>query len=196
MKTIRNNVFRENVIKKSKFLTYIYSVTKLREIDEILAKLRIEHKSATHICFAYVLCSPNVEKCSDDGEPSGTAGKPILDVIKKNNLVNILIVVVRYFGGVKLGAGGLIRAYSNSAKEVLGTMQIIDLSTYLAIFVKISLDNKYLIESNKNIKIIDTDYSHISDKIMCYNLLVKDDETCNKLEKISKEFRIVDRIMM
>ena len=85
-------------IKKSKFITYIYPYNSIKEIELTLKELRQKHKDATHVCYAYVVASPNMEKCSDDGEPDGTAGKPILDVIKKNNLTDILIVVVRYFG--------------------------------------------------------------------------------------------------
>ena len=106
-------------IKKSKFITYIYPYNNVGEIDLTLDDLRQKHKDATHVCYAYVVASPNMEKCSDDGEPDGTAGKPILDVIKKNNLTDVLIVVVRYFGGVKLGAGGLVRAYAGSAGEIV-----------------------------------------------------------------------------
>ena len=106
-------------IKKSKFISYIYPVSDAQEVENYLADLRKEHKDATHICYAYVIKSPNLEKCSDDGEPDGTAGKPLLDVIKKNELCDVLLVVVRYFGGIKLGAGGLVRAYSGSGSDIL-----------------------------------------------------------------------------
>ena len=111
-------------IKKSKFISYAFPVDNQVEVLDILQKLRKEHKEATHVCFAYVLNSPNLEKASDDGEPDGTAGKPILDVIKKNNLHDILVIVVRYFGGIKLGAGGLVRAYSTSAGDVVKQCRI------------------------------------------------------------------------
>ncbi|MDD4815852.1 MAG: YigZ family protein [Clostridia bacterium] len=106
-------------IKKSKFFGYAYNVENVSQIEEILSTLKKEHKKATHICFAYVLQSPNLEKCFDDGEPSGTAGKPILNVLQKQKKSNILVCVVRYFGGIKLGAGGLLRAYSKTASEAL-----------------------------------------------------------------------------
>lgn len=111
-------------IKKSKFISYVFPVDNQDDVLDILQNLRKEHKEANHVCFAYVLSSPNFEKASDDGEPDGTAGKPILDVIKKNNLQDILIAVVRYFGGIKLGAGGLVRAYSTSAGDIVKLCRI------------------------------------------------------------------------
>ena len=104
-------------IKKSKFIAYYYEVNSVEEIKEILEDLKKEHKKARHIPYAYKIDN-NIKK-SDDKEPSGTSGMPILNIIEKNNLNHTLITVVRYFGGIKLGAGGLIRAYSNAAKEVV-----------------------------------------------------------------------------
>lgn len=104
-------------IKKSKFMSYAFNVTNKEEIDEILAELKKEHRKARHLPYAYKFDN-NIKK-SDDKEPANTAGGPILNIIEKNNLNNILIVVVRYFGGIKLGAGGLIRAYGAAAKEVI-----------------------------------------------------------------------------
>lgn len=103
-------------IKKSKFIGLYYEVTNVEEIPSILNELKKEHKKARHIPYAYKI--DNQVKKSDDKEPSGTAGLPILNIIEKNNLNNTLIVIIRYFGGIKLGAGGLIRAYANTAKEV------------------------------------------------------------------------------
>ena len=107
-------------IKKSKFIGYAYKISSVSDVKNTLEKLKKEHKKATHICYAYKLIGEDYsEKAFDDGEPNGTAGKPILNVINKKNLSNILVVVVRYFGGIKLGAGGLLRAYSKTASETL-----------------------------------------------------------------------------
>lgn len=106
-------------IKKSKFIGLYFSVKSQDEVVEILNNLKKEHKKATHICYAYRLTSPFSEKAFDDGEPSGTAGKPILNVLQKQDKKDSLLVVVRYFGGIKLGAGGLVRAYSKTASETL-----------------------------------------------------------------------------
>lgn len=118
MKDFENNF--ELIINKSRFVSYKFEINSLDEVKSILDELKKEHKKCTHICYAYVYSREVVsEKCSDDGEPNGTAGYPILNVVKKKNLTNVLVVVVRYFGGIKLGAGGLTRAYTKSAASVL-----------------------------------------------------------------------------
>ena len=104
-------------VKKSKFYAYYYEVHSKDEVDSILNDIKKEHKKARHIPYVYKI--DNLIKKRDDGEPSNTAGMPIYNVIDKNNLNNCLIVIVRYFGGIKLGAGGLFRAYSTSAAEVI-----------------------------------------------------------------------------
>lgn len=104
-------------VKKSKFIGYYYEVDTVEDVDIILEQLKKEHKKARHLPYAYKI--DGYIKKSDDKEPSGTAGMPILNIIDKNNLNHVLVVVVRYFGGVKLGAGGLVRAYSNTAKECI-----------------------------------------------------------------------------
>lgn len=110
----------EIVIEKSRFVAYYFEVKTPQQAKDIVARLKSEHKKCTHICWAYVCKSEGVfEKYCDDGEPSQTAGRPILNVIKKQNLFDCMICVVRYFGGIKLGVGGLVRAYTKSASEVL-----------------------------------------------------------------------------
>lgn len=118
VKEIARDSQNELIINKSKFIALSFAVHGVEEVGTILSKIKKEYNTSTHVCFAYKLLGGE-EKCSDDGEPQGTAGRPILDVIKKSSLVNLLVAVVRYFGGVKLGAGGLVRAYSNSASTVL-----------------------------------------------------------------------------
>ena len=104
-------------IKKSKFIAYYYEINDKDEVDEILDYLKKEHKKARHIPYAYKI--GNIVKKSDDKEPSNTAGTPIYNIIMQNNLDNVFIAVVRYFGGTLLGAGLLTRSYLNSAKEVI-----------------------------------------------------------------------------
>ena len=114
MKLINKN---EIIIKKSRFLGFIYEIDNEEDIKNILNNIRKEHKKAKHFPYAYKL--NNMAKKSDDKEPSGTAGLPIYNIIERNNLNNILIIIVRYFGGIELGAGGLIRAYSHTASNLL-----------------------------------------------------------------------------
>lgn len=104
-------------IKKSKFIGLYYEVNTIDEVNTILNEIKKEHKKARHIPYAYKIDN-NIKK-TDDKEPSGTAGMPILNIIEKNNLNHCLLLVIRYFGGIKLGTGGLIRAYSTTAKEVI-----------------------------------------------------------------------------
>lgn len=109
-------------IKRSEFLAYSFPVRDENDAAEKLAAVRKKHYDARHVCYAYIADEQGlIARFSDDGEPSGTAGKPILDVIKKNGLSKSLIAVVRYFGGILLGAGGLTRAYSDSAAGAVKT---------------------------------------------------------------------------
>ena len=116
--TIKGEGFAEIIEKKSRFIASVYPVESQDEADQILAQLRKKYWDATHNCFAYQIGERDeIQRCSDDGEPQGTAGKPILDVLKGHDIKNTLIVVTRYFGGTLLGTGGLVRAYGKSAKE-------------------------------------------------------------------------------
>lgn len=123
MYMIKENLENEIIINKSKFITKLYKVDSVIEINEILKNLKKEYKDATHICYAYIV--GNNKKCSDDKEPKNTAGMPMLSVLENKELTSILSVVIRYFGGIKLGAGGLLRAYSNSVSEALLKTNII-----------------------------------------------------------------------
>lgn len=117
---IKDSVENTIVIQKSEFITRLFRVNNIDEINQILADIRKKHYDAKHNCYAYILGdSQEIQKASDDGEPQKTAGFPMLDVLKKNNLTNILAITTRYFGGILLGSGGLIRAYSSSVSEAL-----------------------------------------------------------------------------
>ena len=113
MKIIKEKKEKILEIKKSKFIGLSFKVYSQDEIKDLLSTYQEKYSDATHICYAYIL--PNGEKYSDDNEPTGSAGLPILNILKKNNLCYTLIIVIRYFGGIKLGSNGLVRAYSNTA---------------------------------------------------------------------------------
>ncbi|MDD2574859.1 MAG: YigZ family protein [Acholeplasmataceae bacterium] len=119
MKYILDKIENEIIIDKSRFITNLIPITSLDEANETLSQIRKAHYNATHNCYAYILENQMIQKMSDDGEPSRTAGMPILEALKANELDNVLCVVTRYFGGVKLGKGGLIRAYKNSTLEAI-----------------------------------------------------------------------------
>lgn len=114
MKQIKTRIVIKTEIKKSKFITNLIPVKSVSEAESELSLLKKEHYNATHNCYAYVINKQMNQKMSDDGEPSRTAGFPILDALLRNNLDNVLCVVTRYFGGIQLGKGGLIRAYKNA----------------------------------------------------------------------------------
>lgn len=125
MQTIKQNTHNEIIIKNSKFICYLYKIKDITEIEKYLTNIKNIEKDATHYCYAYIL--NELKKSSDDGEPSGTAGFPILKVLENNNLNNILAIVVRYFGGIKLGAGGLVRAYTKSTTNTISNDNIVNL---------------------------------------------------------------------
>lgn len=125
--TIKSKAEGQVTEKRSKFLAFAYPVEDVESVKELLDGLKKEYYDARHICWAYML-GPHQEvlRANDDGEPSGTAGKPILGQIKSNELTNIVIFVIRYFGGVKLGTGGLIVAYKEAAAECLSSAEFVE----------------------------------------------------------------------
>jgi len=125
MYTLKTNNSYELEIKKSKFISKIYKINTIEEATSILLDLKKQYNDATHICYAYIV--NEYKKSSDDGEPGGTAGIPMLQVLEKNNLNYILCVVIRYFGGIKLGAGGLVRAYTKSVSDLIKQTDIVEL---------------------------------------------------------------------
>ena len=140
MKSIINKEIDEITIKNSKFIGIIMPIESKDDVKNNLNKLKEEYKNATHYCYAFNLI--NDKGFSDDGEPNKTAGIPILNVIEGNNLVNVLVVVIRYFGGVKLGPGGLIRAYSQITKDVINKCTFIDLINGLVASITFTYSNE------------------------------------------------------
>lgn len=125
MLSIKEPLTGEYCINKSRFITKIYRVDNPDNIKSIINHVKEEYKDATHYCYAYII--DQVKHFDDDGEPSGTAGMPILNVLENNNLNHVLCIVIRYFGGIKLGAGGLVRAYTKSVTTVMNNNYFIEL---------------------------------------------------------------------
>ncbi len=124
-KTIKFQAQDEFVEKRSRFIGYCKPVTTEQEAIDFINTMKKEHWNATHNCYAYSIRDGQIKRYSDDGEPQGTAGMPMLDVIVKNEVVDVVVVVTRYFGGVLLGTGGLVRAYSQGTKVALNAGKII-----------------------------------------------------------------------
>lgn len=189
MRTVVDNI-NELIIKKSKFITLTYNLSNKEDINKKLEQLRNKYKDATHICYAYII--ENQEKYEDDGEPSGTAGMPILNILQKENLNNVLCVVVRYFGGIKLGAGGLVRAYSKACKETIITKTL-----EKGVKVKITFnynDIKKIDYLLKKTKIIDKIY----DIKTSYVFLVNEDIYMNIIDNLKQisDIDIVENILL
>ena len=117
MRGIETEYIHEIEIKKSKFIALIVPIYHVDDVKKKLEQVKKDYPGATHYCYAYILL--HEKRCSDDGEPSKTAGQPILNVLEKQQLSHVLAIVIRYFGGIKLGAGGLVRAYTNAVIQVL-----------------------------------------------------------------------------
>lgn len=132
-KTIVEPSIHEIVIEKSKFICHLFPVRSVEEAENCILKVRKEHYNATHNVPAY-LCGSDY-KYSDDGEPAQTAGAPMLTMLQKEGYNNILAVVTRYFGGIKLGTGGLVRAYTSSVKEALEHTHVVEVDTYAHLVV-------------------------------------------------------------
>lgn len=139
--TIKAEHIIENVINKSRFIAHIKPVTSEEEAKAFINQVSTKHREATHNCSAYTIGDQmNIQKANDDGEPSGTAGVPMLDILKKLEIHNACVVVTRYFGGIKLGGGGLIRAYSGAVRDVIYDIGRVELRPAMPTNVTISYD--------------------------------------------------------
>lgn len=183
--TIKNNIEAEIVEKKSKFIANLIKVESKEEAEEKIKEIKKKYYDARHNCVAYrVLEKGKVEeKASDDGEPSGTAGGPMLNILQKNNLSNVLIVVTRYFGGILLGTGGLVRAYSEALKKAIEESTLIMKVSGIEMKLIVDYNNfekfKYYCKNN-NISIISLEYL---EKIEC-----KIQMELEKKEKFIKDY--------
>ena len=200
--TIEQNVTAEVVDKKSKFIANLIYVDKVEQAEKIIKEIKRKYFDARHNCVAYRIVENEqiVEKSNDDGEPSGTAGAPMLTILQKNNLANVLVVVTRYFGGILLGTGGLVRAYSDSVLKAIESSKIVKkcIGEELEVILDYNVfeNFKYYCKNNK-INIIKTDYA---ENIVCRieleesikEKLINDFETKNiilkDIKSISKKY--------
>ncbi|WP_296847811.1 YigZ family protein [uncultured Methanobrevibacter sp.] len=178
MKTIAKAVESEINVKKSQFICHLFPTKTKKESKEIILKVNEQYSDATHNCTAYIVSDG--EGFDDDGEPGGTAGKPMINVLRKNDLHNVTAVVTRYFGGIKLGAGGLVRAYSKSVLEAINEAEILEVELY---------DVYTLIFEYSDIKLADNEVRN-------NNLEVTNKEYSDKVtyDVVSKDFRDIEKI--
>ena len=178
MKTIKKAVQCEINVKKSQFICSLFPTKTKKESKEIIQKLNEQYSDATHNCTAYIVSDG--EGYDDDGEPGGTAGKPMINVLRKNELHNITAVVTRYFGGIKLGAGGLVRAYSKSVLEAVGEAEIVEIEEYDVYKITFEYSDIKLTDTevrNNKLVTIDKEYS---DKVS-YCIVSKDNRDIKKI---------------
>ena len=174
--TIKENSYDEFVEKKSTFITHLVRVTSEEEAREFIQKMKKKHYDATHVCSCYVVGDNNeITRANDDGEPSGTAGAPMLDVLVKNEIKNVCATVIRYFGGTKLGTGGLVRAYGGSVINALKNATLVERKDALEIRLELdySLNGKIEYEIEKTNFIVNN--LEYTDKII-YTIYVMEED--------------------
>lgn len=137
-KTVRQRTRAEFTEKKSVFIGYISPVSNEDEAKAFVSEIKAKHADATHNVHAYILTGTEIARFSDDGEPSGTAGMPVLEVIKREDLSGVCVVVTRYFGGILLGAGGLVRAYAKAAKLAVDAAGVCEFRPFLTFSLTVS----------------------------------------------------------
>lgn len=182
MHTIKTEIQNEIVIQKSKFITCFFKLQNKNDIDFFIEKTKKLYPAATHYCYAYRF--QNLEKCSDDGEPSNTAGMPILHVLQANDLSNVLCVVIRYFGGIKLGAGGLVRAYSKAVRDALDKVETIELVEGYLIRITTSYEEQKKYDYLFKDKIIKKEFN---DQVIYYIELEKEE-----INKLNIDYQILE----
>lgn len=186
--TVEKEASDEFIERKSKFIGYVKPVSTQKEATDFISKIKTKHWDAAHNVSAYVLKENNIRRCSDDGEPSGTAGVPVLDVLLKSNAVNVCVVVTRYFGGVLLGAGGLVRAYSHASKIALDAGNVITMAPCSIFNVSVSYgfyDKLCNLLKDFNCNVSDTAFSENVSVVFSIKSEIED-LFCEKLFDMSK----------
>lgn len=200
-RSVYKNSSDEFTERKSKFIGHAFFVTSEEEAQERISEIKEKYNDATHNCSAYIIGEDKlIQRFHDNGEPSGTAGIPILEVLKKENLTNVCVVVTRYFGGIMLGAGGLIRAYTKGCKIALDASVIVEMTEFDKISVSFAYESYGAIENylrNEGYKILDTSYT---DKVSVQvykdlnsDILIKD---LNNLTSGNIEIEKLERVIL
>ncbi|HOA77857.1 MAG TPA: YigZ family protein [Bacilli bacterium] len=170
----------EQIINRSRFICYLYPANTADEAAELLKQIKKRHYDATHHCYAYILGETGATaRNNDDGEPAGTAGAVIYEVLKKNELTNTLAIVVRYFGGIKLGAGGLIRAYGGTVAKAIETVNKIKIEKTISLTIEV--DYAFYDQIEKNLEPFQTE------KIFSDKVIIKLKVPENRNESLTRE---------
>lgn len=169
------------VIEKSRFITYLEYCENEDQYKEYLKSIKKKHYDATHVCSAFL--GKDTRRSSDDGEPSGTAGVPMLSCLEKHGMENTAAFVVRYFGGIKLGAGGLIRAYSSSVSEAIKHADLVEDRIFNQYTITLNYETANRIDYllNKECKEVETEYS----ENVKYTFLTNDEKVLNRIEELT-----------
>lgn len=180
----------EITINKSKFINYLFVINNLNDVQKYLDFVKKEYKDANHYCYAYIF--DNIKRFNDDSEPTGTAGIPLLKVLENKNLNHILTITIRYFGGIKLGTGGLTRAYTKSITENLKIVNIFEYVNGFNFDINVSFDLKNTIEKkfsninnisynssiNYNISINESNFNETKEFLQSKNIEMKNLKKC------------------
>ena len=193
---INCNTSHTIILKKSEFITELYRVFSVDEFNTILKDAKKRHPKATHICTAYRI--QQFEKSNDDGEPSGTAGLPMLEVLRKQNIIDVCALVIRYYGGIQLGAGGLTRAYSGSVAQALDSIKLNPIVNMLDTIIEFPITYTDIILNRlKDIEILNKSFTdHVQLTIRSINddyLLDLKEITRGQLTVLSQTINEVER---
>lgn len=208
-KTIKANYSAEIVEKKSKFIANLFYVESIEDAEEKIKEIKKKYFDARHNCFAYRVATKDgiTERFSDDGEPSGTAGGPMLTTLSGQNIANVLVIVTRYFGGILLGTGGLIRAYTSAVQETIGKAEFVTKDMGIRIELETSYSDleklKYYCK-NQQISICNVEYLQniqiqleLTEKKYCQLIKTKNELNfeINNIKKIEEKYITIDNIV-
>ena len=195
-KTIKEDGMVQEEIKKSRFICHVKRVYSEEEARAFIAAIKKEHYKATHNCSAFIIGEKSdIKRTSDDGEPSGTAGVPMLGVLEKHNLTNLCVVVTRYFGGIKLGAGGLIRAYAGSVALAIKEIGLVEIKEQAGLRLKLSY-SQYQDFTNflkvQNLEETDTIFTELVDTTIYIDKNIKETTKRNLTEFFNGKIELTD----
>jgi len=195
-KTIKEDGMVQEEIKKSRFICHVKRIYSEEEARAFIAAIKKEHYKATHNCSAFIIGEKSdIKRTSDDGEPSGTAGVPMLGVLEKHNLTNLCVVVTRYFGGIKLGAGGLIRAYAGSVALAIKEIGLVEIKEQASLRLKLSY-SQYQDFANflkvQNLEETDTIFTELVDTTIYIDKNIKETTKRNLTEFFNGKIELTD----